>query len=155
MNAALKSALMALLAAGLAANSALAQTTSAAGNGTNAPTTTSTTPVVVGKSNVPIPTDLKGLINKFNKERGAYLLQQKDLLAELEKATTPQERAAIRAQLQQNRDEFLADLKQYRQDLKQQIAQLKDTLNNAEINRLIEEVKQAESDKPGKHHGKT
>ena len=137
MNAANKVALVILLAAGLTAKSALAQATSATGGGTNSSATASSsgssigTIVVVGKGNVPIPTDLKGLINKFNAERSAYLTQQKELLAKLEKATTPEERAAIRARLQQNRDEFLADLKDFRQDLKQQITQLKDTLNNA------------------------
>jgi hypothetical protein len=137
-----------LVALALVSHPASAQPTTAAG--TNSPSA----PEIVNKGKVPIPSDLQSLVKKFEAERGAYLTQQKELLAKLQKATTPAERAAIRASLQENRDDFLADIKEFRQDLKQQITELKDKLNNAELDRLIEEVKR-EVAANHNHHGKT
>jgi hypothetical protein len=55
--------------------------------------------------------------------------------------------------LQENRDEFIAEQKEFRQDLKQEITELKDKLNNAELDRLIEQVKAEAAGH--NHHGKT
>jgi hypothetical protein len=142
-------ALAGLLAAVMAGTSAMAQTTAA----TNA-NGAATPPVVVEKGKVPIPADLQALVKKFEAERGVYLTQQKELLARLKNAATPEQRAAIRAALQDNREDFLADLKDFRQDLKTEITELKDKLNNAELDRLIEEVKQGTT-ATHHHHGKT
>ena len=143
MRAARKLGLAALLVVALVADAAVAQTT----------TTNSGSSTLPPAGKVPIPTDLQGLVKKFEKERSAYLAQQNILLARLKNATTPAQRAAIRAELQQNREEFIADLKEFRQDLKQEITELKDKLNNTELDRLIQEV-QHEVDTHN-HHGKT
>jgi uncharacterized membrane protein len=135
------------LGVALMGGNAMGQTTT-----TNSAGSTSTSPVTTAKGKVPIPSDLQGLVKKFETERNAYLAQQKALEAKLQDATTPAERMAIRALLQENRDQFIADLKEYRQDLKQEITELKDKLNNAELNRLIEEVRQAAGNNG--HHGK-
>src|SRR5208282_5352211 len=102
---------------------------------------------------VTIPKDLQGLVKKFEAERAAFLGQQRDLFAKLKNATTPEQRAAIRASLQQNRDDFLTVQKEFRQDLKLEITQLKDTLNNTQIDRLLEEIQAAIN--AHHHHGKT
>jgi hypothetical protein len=142
----------ALLSAALMGNSALAQTNTST---TSAGSSGSTTPpvVVAGKGKVAIPTDLQGLVKKFEAERSAYLDLQKALEAKLKNASTPEERAAVRQTLQENRDVFLSDLKEFRQDLKQELVELKNKLNNTELDRLIEEV-QHEVDTHN-HHGKT
>ena len=105
---------------------------------------TGSPPVVVveqGKDPGKILGNLKGLVQKFQSERDAYLAQQNQLQAKLNNATTPGQREAIRNQLQKNRDEFLADLKSYREDLKEMVSQLKGKLNNAELKRLIDAAK--------------
>jgi len=109
-------------------------------------------PVIVEKGKVPIPADIQALVKSFELERTAYLDKQVSLLAALKNATTEEQREAIRAQLQKDRTQFLADLKQFRQDLKLEISELKGKLNNAELLRLIAEVKHEIEEH--NHHGK-
>src|ERR1051326_3988884 len=58
-----------------------------------------------------VPDDIKTLILSFDQTRDKYLMQQHLLLIKLRHATTAEEREAIRDQLQQNRQDFLAQLK--------------------------------------------
>jgi len=111
-----------------------------------------TPPIVVGGKNS-VPSSLQALVKKFETERGAYLTQEAALLAKLKNATTPAERAAIRKALQENREDFIAQQKQIREDVRQEITELKDKLNNVELDRLIQQVRQIESSHH--HHGKT
>jgi len=146
MSATKKVAAIFLLTFAMIGSAAMAQTNTATPPGTTPPVTSAT-----GKTAV--PADLQALVKKFEKERKAYLAKQKQLEAALQNATTPEERDAIRAALQTDRDDFLADLKDIRQDLKQEITELKDKLNNAELIRAIQATE--ESIAPHHHHGKT
>jgi Skp family chaperone for outer membrane proteins len=115
--------------------------------------TNSTSPVIVEKGKIPIPGDIKSLIAKFEAERSAFLTEQEALWDKLKNARTDAERDAIRKDLQDNRQDFLAELKQFRQELKQEIQELKGKLNNKELERLIDEIKKAIADR--NHHGKS
>jgi hypothetical protein len=125
-------------------HSLLAQTTAAS--------TAVTPPVVVEPNKDPdrIPDDIKALIKKFEAQRDAYLDEQRILLAKLKNATTAAQREAIRDQLQENRTDFLAELRDFREDLRQEIRELKGKLNNQELRRLIDAVK----DTVDGHHGR-
>src|SRR5579871_5868986 len=81
------------------------------GNAAMAQTNTTTPPTVVPPNADKILDELKGLVKKFEAERDAYLVEQKALLAALKNATTEQQRIAIRQDLEENRDDFLADLR--------------------------------------------
>lgn len=98
-------------------------------------------PVIVEKGKVPIPADIQDLVKKFEAERSVFLTEQAALLAKLKNATTPAQRAAIRAALEDDRQDFLADLKKFREQLKDEVQALKGKLNNPELARLVAEVK--------------
>jgi len=100
-----------------------------------------TPPVIVEKGKVPIPVDIQDLVKKFEAERSVFLTQQAVLEAKLKNATTPAQRAAIRAALEDDRQDFLADLKKFREQLKDEVQELKGKLNNPELARLVAEVK--------------
>ncbi len=85
-----------------------------------------------------VPDSVKTLILKFDQTRDKYLKQQRDLLAELRNATTAEMRQQIRDQLQANRQDFLAELKSFREELKADLAALKDKISHAEFNRIID-----------------
>jgi hypothetical protein len=121
-----------------------------AGNAVMAQSTNPPPPVVVPPNPGKVLEELKALITKFDAEREAYLTEQKALLAELKNATTEAQRIAIRQDLEDNRDDFLADLRKFRMELREIISQLKGKINNAELNRIIEAAKAAAS---GHHKG--
>lgn len=125
---------------------------SALGTSVLAQSTNPTPPVIVEPGKVPIPADIKVLIAKFEADRSAFLTEQKALWAKLKDATTEAERAAIRQDLQDNRAEFLAEQKQIRQELKHELEELKGKLNNAELARLVNEIKTIVEEH--NHHGK-
>ena len=118
-----------------------------------AQTNNPTPPVVVEPGKVPIPADIKALIAKFEADRSAFFTEQKALWDKLKSATTETERVAIREDLQDNRADFLAEQKQVRQEIKHELEELKGKLNNAELARLINEIK-AIIDSHN-HHGKS
>jgi hypothetical protein len=118
-----------------------------------AQTTNPTPPVIVEPGKVPIPADIKALIAKFEADRSAFLTEQKALWARLKDATTEAERTAIRQDLQDNRQDFLAEQKQIRMELKHELEELKGKLNNAELARLVAEIKHIIDEH--NHHGKT
>src|SRR5260221_24664 len=70
------------------------------------------------------PEEIKALIIGFDKTREKYLAEQRLLLIKLKNATTPEERERIREQLQQNRQAFLEALKDFRAELKEDLAAL-------------------------------
>jgi hypothetical protein len=97
-----------------------------------------------------VPDDLKTLILSFDRTRDKYLMQQHLLLIKLRHATTPEERAAIRDQLQANRQDFLAQLKSFREQLKTDLVAIKGTISHKEFLRIIEAAHDAAGE--GRHH---
>ncbi|HXC98094.1 MAG TPA: hypothetical protein VN048_02050 [Verrucomicrobiae bacterium] len=120
------------------------------GNAAMAQSTNTPPPVVVPPNPGKILDELKALVKKFEAERDAYLTEQKALLAELKNATTEAQRIAIRQDLEDNRDDFLQDLRKFRMELREIISQLKGKINNAELDRIIEAAKAAAD---GHHKG--
>src|SRR5579859_3482552 len=106
-------------------------------DGTNTPP--ANLPSVVGNKNPSqLPAEIKTLLTAFETKRDAYQAAQKDFLAKLKNATTPEQREAIRAQLQNNRQAFLADVRDFREEIREEIRILKGRINNEELRRLIE-----------------
>ena len=97
-----------------------------------------------------VPPNIKALILNFDQISDKYLQQQKVLLLKLKNATTAAEREALRALLQENRQDFLAELKIFRQDLRADLQALKGEITHAEVLRILEAAKQAAHPGPGK-----
>jgi hypothetical protein len=89
------------------------------------------------------PPEVRDLILNFDKTADAYLLRQRMLLLKLKNATTPEERAAIREQLQDNRQAFLAELKAFREQLKDDLVALKGKITTAELRRILDAARDA------------
>jgi hypothetical protein len=85
-----------------------------------------------------LPKDVKTLISNFARERDKYLAEQDALLIKLKNATTAAEREQIRAQLQANRQAFLAALKAFRLRLKDELTALKGKISHEEFLRIID-----------------
>jgi hypothetical protein len=99
-----------------------------------------------------VPAGIKSLIANFDSTRDAFLAKQELLQAALGTATTTAERAAIREQLQANRTAFLAQLKLFRGQLKDNLAALKLKLNHAEFLRIIDAAQSAAAEGGPDHH---
>lgn len=97
-----------------------------------------------------VPDNVKALIVTFDQTRDKYLRQQHLLLIKLRKATTPEERQAIREQLQENRQDFLNQLKSFRQQLKDDLQAIKGTISHQEFLRIIDAAHDAAGE--GRHH---
>jgi hypothetical protein len=97
------------------------------------------------------PDNVKTLILNFDQTADKYLMKQRMLLLKLKNATTPEQRAAIREQLQDNRQAFLADLKAFREQLKDDLQALKGKISHAEFLRILEAARDA---KDAHHHKK-
>ena len=109
-------------------------------------------PTVVDQDKDNIPSELKeikSLVKNFEAKRDAYVEAQKDLLAKL-KGATPEQREAIREQLQDNRQAFLLDLHRFRTELREEIREIKNIVHNDELKRLIDLAHDLE--KTGGHH---
>ena len=89
------------------------------------------------------PDNVKTLILAFDQVADKYLMQQRMLLLKLKNATTPEQRQAIREQLQDNRQAFLAELKTFRQDLRSDLVALKGKITHAEVLRILDAAKGA------------
>jgi hypothetical protein len=89
------------------------------------------------------PPDVKALIINFDQVADKYLAHQRLLLLKLKNATTAEERAAIREQLQDNRQAFLTELKTFREDLRADLAALKGKITHAEVLRILDAAKDA------------
>jgi hypothetical protein len=117
--------------------------------------TTGTAPVVVAPNSgdlAGVPADIKTLIKDFAATRDIYLAQQDLLLAQLKTATTKAEREAIRDQLQGNRQAFLAELKTFRTQLKDDLVALKGKISHAEFLRIIDAAHDAATEGGYHHH---
>jgi len=98
-----------------------------------------------------LPPSIKTLVTSFDSTRDAYLASQAALLVQLKNATTAAGREAIRAQLQANRAVFLAELKTFRIQLKDDIAALKQKIGREELLRIIDGAYNAATE-GGLHH---
>jgi hypothetical protein len=123
------------------------------------PAPATTPPVVVPGDDKDLYRDLRGapdgikdLIVGFDKTRDAYLAQQAILLAKLKNATTPEEREKIREQLQDNRQAFLDSLKDFRSQLKDDLAALKGKISHEEFLRIIDAAHDAATEGGAGHH---
>jgi len=101
-----------------------------------------------------VPPNIKALILNFDQISDKYLQQQKVLLLKLKNATTAAEREALRTALQENRQDFLAELKIFRQDLRADLQALKGELTHKEVLRILEAAKQAIGPTGPAHKGK-
>jgi hypothetical protein len=101
-----------------------------------------------------VPDNIKDLIVNFDAQRDQYLAEQRKLLIELKHATTAQEREAIRDQLQANRQEFLADLRAFRQSLRADIKADKGKITHGELLRILDAARDAAHDGSPRHKGK-
>ena len=99
-----------------------------------------------------VPDPVKNLILGFDQTRDHYLAQQRLLLIRLHNATTPAERQEIRDQLQQNRQQFLAELRAFRQSLRQDLQDLKGKISHAEFLRIINAAHDAATEGAVHHH---
>lgn len=97
-----------------------------------------------------VPDNVRGLILNFDHQRDQYLRQQHLLLIALRHATTAEEREEIRDQLQANRQEFLTDLRSFRQQLRSDLQALVGKISHAEFRRIIDAAHDAAGD--GRHH---
>jgi hypothetical protein len=122
---------------------------------TTTTTTPKTPPVEVPRSgndhadnralnNVNVPVEIKKLISDFDGTRDAYLAKQKEILK------GAADRETIRAELQKNRAAFLAELKTFRDTLKQDLQDLKVKINHQEFNRIVDAARDAATDRPGR-----
>jgi hypothetical protein len=117
------------------------------------PTTTPPTVVPADRDDRDLLRDLKGapanvktLILNFDQTADKYLAQQRQLLLKLKNATTTDQRQAIRDQLQQNRQAFLAELKTFRQQLRDDLQALKGKITHPELKRILDAAKDAGPD---------
>jgi hypothetical protein len=99
------------------------------------------------------PDNIKTLILSFDQVADKYLQQQRVLLAQLKHATTAAERAAIRAQLQANRQAFLDELKTFRQELRADLQTLKGEITHTEVLRILEAAHDAAGPVNARHKG--
>jgi hypothetical protein len=115
--------------------------------------------VVVPHDDKDLYKDLKGapkpiqiLIVSFDKTRDKYLAEQDLLLIKLKNATTPEEREKIREQLQDNRQAFLDALKDFREQLKDELVALKGKISHQEFLRIIDAAHDAATEGGIGHH---
>ncbi len=99
-----------------------------------------------------VPADIKTLILGFDQTRDKYLAEQAIQLAKLKMATTDAERDAIRDKLQDNRQAFLDALKDFRTQLKDDLAALKGKISHAEFLRIVDAAHDAATEGGLKHH---
>jgi hypothetical protein len=100
-----------------------------------------------------VPDNIKTLILNFDQIADKYLAEQRKLLKEYKAATTPEQRAAIREQLQDNRQAFLAELKSFRQQLMADLKDLKGKISHAEFRRIIDAAHDAAAPAGNRHKG--
>jgi len=98
-----------------------------------------------------VPDNVKTLIVTFDGTRDKYLQQQQLLLAKMRHATTPQEQDQIRQQLQANRQDFINELKGFREELRSDLQALKGKISHAEFGRIIDAAHSAGDGSGGNH----
>lgn len=100
-----------------------------------------------------VPDNVKNLILTFDQNRDKYLQQQNLLLIKVKHASTPNEQQQLRQQLQANRQEFLADLKSFRDELRNDLQDLKGKIGHAEFGRIIDAAHSATTGGGHRHRG--
>jgi hypothetical protein len=100
-----------------------------------------------------VPDNVKTLILTFDQTRDKYLQQQALLLVKLHNATTANERDQIRQQLQANRQDFLAELKSFRDELSSDLRALKGKIGHDEFGRIIDAAHDATGGNGHRHRG--
>jgi hypothetical protein len=100
-----------------------------------------------------VPDNVKSLILTFDQTRDKYLQQQNLLLIKLRHASTPSEQEQIRQQLQANRQEFLTDLRGFRDELRTDLQALKGKIGHAEFGRIIDAAHNASGEGGHRHRG--
>jgi ABC-type transporter MlaC component len=108
--------------------------------------------MTTGPAAAGVPKEIQSLIDTFNKARDQFLAQQAALLAQLKSATTASEREQIRLQVQANRQSFLATLKDFREQLKAELAALKGKISHEEFLRIIDAAHNAQTEGGIGHH---
>jgi hypothetical protein len=93
-------------------------------------------PVVVLPSTGKLPADIRALLADFEAARDRYEANRTALLEKLQGATAEQ-REAVRAQLQTDRAQYLAEITEFRKQLSAEVANLKLKIHNEELLRLI------------------
>jgi len=100
-----------------------------------------------------VPDNVKTLLVTFDQTRDKYLVEQRLLLIKLRHASTPEERDQVRQQLQANRQDFLAELKGFREELRTDLQALKGKISHAEFGRIIDAAHDAATDGGHRHRG--
>jgi hypothetical protein len=100
-----------------------------------------------------VPDNIKTLIMTFDQTRDQYLAQQHLLQIKLKHAATPEEQEQLRQLIQSNRQEFLADLKSFREELRTDLQSLKGKIGHAEFGRIIDAAHDASTDGGHRHRG--
>lgn len=76
-----------------------------------------------------LPPEIAALMREFETDREAFLAKQREVLKTLQGATEEQ-RATIRETLRQNREQWLKDNAELREQIRQKLQELKDKLPN-------------------------
>jgi hypothetical protein len=97
-----------------------------------------------------VPINVQTLIMTFDQTRDKYLQQQRLLLIKLHRAT-PQDQDQVRQQLQANRQDFLTELKGFREELRTDLQALKGKISHAEFGRIIDAAHSASTGTGGGH----
>ena len=100
-----------------------------------------------------VPDSVKNLILTFDQTRDKFLEQQRLMLIKLQHATTPDEQEQLRTQLQANRQEFLAELKSFREELRTDLQALKGKISHGEFGRIIDAAHDASTGGGHRHRG--
>ena len=100
-----------------------------------------------------VPDNVKTLIVTFDQTRDKFLQQQRLLLIKLRHASTPEERDQVRQQLQANRQDFLSELKSFRDLLRNDLDALKGKIGHAEFGRIINAAHDVTTEGGHRHRG--
>jgi hypothetical protein len=100
-----------------------------------------------------VPDNVKTLIVTFDQTRDKFLQQQRLLLIRLRHASTPEERDQVRQLLQANRQDFLTELKSFRDDLRNDLSALKGKIGQAEFGRIIDAAHDVTTQDGHRHRG--
>jgi hypothetical protein len=100
-----------------------------------------------------VPNSIKTLILTFDQTRDRFLRQQGLLLIRLRNASTAQERQQVREQLQANRQDFLNELKGFRDQLRTDLDAVKPKLGQTEFLRIINAAHEASAGGGHRHRG--
>lgn len=96
----------------------------------------------------PVPNDVKELIEKAKLAREAFLTEQKALVSEI-KGATQEERVTIREALADNREKFLADQKELREQVRDRLKEIRQEFKDNRDKVIDEARKNGPRKRPG------